>query len=172
MKFNPGWNFQNSYIKLPPIFYTWQEPTPVASPKLVIFNEPLAEELNLDNEALQTEEGIATFAGNHIPEGAEPIAQAYAGHQFGYFTMLGDGRAILLGEHVTSENQRFDIQLKGSGRTPIPAEEMVGRLLARCLGNTSSVKRCMPLESRRQEVWPLSRQGKRSCVSNIFQEPF
>jgi len=118
MQLNPGWNFQNSYIKLPPIFYTWQEPTPVASPKLVIFNEPLAEELNLDNEALQTEEGIATFAGNHIPEGAEPIAQAYAGHQFGYFTMLGDGRAILLGEHVTSENQRFDIQLKGSGRTP------------------------------------------------------
>lgn len=118
MQLNPGWNFQNSYIKLPPIFYTWQEPTPVASPKLVIFNEPLTEELNLDNEALQTEEGIATFAGNHIPEGAEPIAQAYAGHQFGYFTMLGDGRAILLGEHVTSENQRFDIQLKGSGRTP------------------------------------------------------
>ncbi|MBB5147917.1 uncharacterized protein YdiU (UPF0061 family) [Ureibacillus thermosphaericus] len=118
MQLKPGWNFHNSYATLPPIFYTQLNPTPVAFPKLVVFNESLAEELNLNSDALQTEEGVATFAGNKIPEGAEPLAQAYAGHQFGYFTMLGDGRAILLGEHVNTQNQRFDIQLKGSGRTP------------------------------------------------------
>lgn len=118
MQYHSGWNFQNSYVNLPPIFYTMQEPKPVASPKLILFNESLAEELNLDCGALQTEEGIATFAGNYIPKCAEPIAQAYAGHQFGYFTMLGDGRAILLGEHVTANHQRVDIQLKGAGRTP------------------------------------------------------
>ena len=117
-KLSLGWNFDNSYTKLPSSFYTKQLPTPVASPKLIIFNKSLAKELNLNEEALQNDETIATFAGNYTPEGAEPIAQAYAGHQFGYFTMLGDGRAILLGEHITQKNVRMDIQLKGSGRTP------------------------------------------------------
>ena len=105
------WNFNNSYAKLPKIFYTKQYPTNVRAPKLIVFNDSLAASLGVP---LQLE----VFAGNEIPKGAEPLAQAYAGHQFGYFTMLGDGRAILLGEQITASGERFDIQLKGSGRTP------------------------------------------------------
>jgi uncharacterized protein YdiU (UPF0061 family) len=105
------WNFNNSYTKLPEIFYTNQSPTTVRAPKLIIFNRSLASSLGVP---LQLE----VFAGNEIPKGSQPLAQAYAGHQFGYFTMLGDGRAILLGEQITDSGERFDIQLKGSGRTP------------------------------------------------------
>jgi len=115
---NFGWNFDNSYIRLPKVFYDGLNPVPVRIPKLVAFNRSLSLTLGLNNRALDSAEGTAVFAGNSIPEGAEPLAQAYAGHQFGYFTMLGDGRAILLGEHLTPEGERFDIQLKGSGRTP------------------------------------------------------
>lgn len=114
---NAGWNFDNSYARLPGMFFTKQNPTPVREPKLVIFNSTLAKELGLNSEALDTTEGAAIFAGNQIPEGAEPLAQAYAGHQFGHFNMLGDGRAILLGEQITPANERYDIQLKGPGRT-------------------------------------------------------
>lgn len=113
-----GWNFDNSYARLPEFFYTRLSPTSVKSPKLVVFNDSLAESLGLDAKSLRTDEGAAVFAGNRIPEGADPIAQAYAGHQFGHFTMLGDGRAILLGEQITPSGERFDIQLKGSGITP------------------------------------------------------
>ncbi|UJF27519.1 YdiU family protein [Planococcus sp. 107-1] len=113
-----GWNFDNSYARLPQAFFTKLKPHPVAAPELVLFNTPLAEELGLDGEMLQTEEGTAIFAGNEIPEGAAPLAQAYAGHQFGNLTMLGDGRAVLLGEQLTPNGRRFDIQLKGAGRTP------------------------------------------------------
>jgi uncharacterized protein YdiU (UPF0061 family) len=105
------WNFNNSYAKLPKIFYTNQSPTTVRAPKLIIFNRSLASSLGVP---LQLE----VFAGNEIPKSAEPLAQAYAGHQFGCFTMLGDGRAVLLGEQITDSGERFDIQLKGSGRTP------------------------------------------------------
>lgn len=105
------WNFNNSYTKLPKIFYTHQSPTTVCAPKLIIFNRSLASSLGVPLQ-------LDVFAGNEIPKGAEPLAQAYAGHQFGYFTMLGDGRAILLGEQITDSGERFDIQLKGSGRTP------------------------------------------------------
>ena len=84
----------------------------------MLFNFPLAKALGLDVEALQSAAGTAVFAGNRIPEGSLPLAQAYAGHQFGHFTMLGDGRAHLLGEQITPQGERFDIQLKGSGRTP------------------------------------------------------
>ncbi|WP_027086120.1 protein adenylyltransferase SelO [Cohnella panacarvi] len=115
---NPGWNFDNSYARLPESFYTKMNPTPVRSPKLIVLNEPLAQSLGLDAEALRSEDSVAAFAGNRIPEGAEPIAQAYAGHQFGYFNMLGDGRALLLGEQITPRGERVDIQLKGSGPTP------------------------------------------------------
>ena len=108
---NHNWNFNNSYAELPSIFYTKQQPIPVRAPKLVIFNHSLADFLGVP---LQAE----VFAGNEIPNGAEPLAQAYAGHQFGHFAMLGDGRAILIGEQITSFGERFDIQLKGSGRTP------------------------------------------------------
>ncbi|MGD9332230.1 MAG: protein adenylyltransferase SelO family protein, partial [Desulfobacterales bacterium] len=113
-----GWHFDNSYTRLPEEFYARLNPTPVRAPKLVVFNEALARSLGLNPEALKDAEGAATFSGNRIPAGAEPIAQAYAGHQFGHFTMLGDGRAILLGEQVTPEGERFDIQFKGSGKTP------------------------------------------------------
>jgi serine/tyrosine/threonine adenylyltransferase len=113
-----GWNFDNSYARLPESFFTSHNPTPVSSPKLAILNHYLATSLGLDVQALQSDEGVAVFAGNQIPEGAEPLAQAYAGHQFGHFTMLGDGRAVLLGEQITPDSERFDIQLKGPGRTP------------------------------------------------------
>lgn len=113
-----GWNFDNSYVALPKTFFTKRNPTPVPSPKLVILNYPLAESLGLEAEALESDDGVMVFAGNKIPEGALPLAQAYAGHQFGHFTMLGDGRAVLLGEQITPKGRRFDIQLKGSGRTP------------------------------------------------------
>lgn len=115
-KFN--WNFDNSYARLPESFYTRINPTPVSSPTLVVLNEKLAESLGLSAEALNRDESAAILSGNSIPDGAEPIAQSYAGHQFGHFTMLGDGRAVLLGEQVTPEGERFDIQLKGAGRTP------------------------------------------------------
>lgn len=113
-----GWRFDNSYQKLPEIFYSMTAPTPVKQPEMVIFNVDYGKALGLDVDALQSQNGAFMLAGNKIPEGAIPIAQAYAGHQFGHFTMLGDGRAVLLGEHVTLAGHRFDIQLKGSGRTP------------------------------------------------------
>jgi serine/tyrosine/threonine adenylyltransferase len=114
---NTGWNFNNSYKNLPESFYTSQHLNPVTSPKLVILNETLAESLGLEVQELHSEENISVFAGNAVPEGAWPLAQAYAGHQFGHFTMLGDGRAFLIGEQITPSGDRLDIQLKGSGRT-------------------------------------------------------
>src|SRR4051794_14663574 len=96
-----GWNLDNSYARLPKSFFTSHSPTPVRSPKLITFNDSLAASIGLNVEELQSEEGVAVFAGNEIPEGASPLAQAYAGHQFGHFNMLGDGRALLLGEQIT-----------------------------------------------------------------------
>jgi uncharacterized protein YdiU (UPF0061 family) len=113
-----GWKFDNSYARLPEAFYVRLNPVPVRTPKLVVFNTALARSLGLNPDALEGAEGAGIFAGNRLPEGAEPLAQAYAGHQFGYFTMLGDGRAILLGEQLTPQGERFDIQYKGSGKTP------------------------------------------------------
>ncbi|WP_339283049.1 YdiU family protein [Paenibacillus sp. FSL R5-0486] len=115
---NKGWNLENSYAQLPQAFFTSQGAVPVESPKLIIFNRLLASSLGLDVESLDSDEGAQIFAGNMIPEEAEPLAQAYAGHQFGNFNMLGDGRALLLGEQITPQGERVDIQLKGSGRTP------------------------------------------------------
>ena len=113
-----GWRFDNTYARLPQQFYTRTNPTPVRLPALALFNRSLADALGLRPDILGSEECIAIFAGSAIPQGAEPIAQAYAGHQFGHFTMLGDGRAILLGEHLGPGGSRWDIQLKGPGRTP------------------------------------------------------
>jgi len=113
-----GWNFDNSYARLPESLYTRLHPTPVRSPKIVKLNEPLAAALGLNIEALGGEEGAAVLSGSKVPEGADPLAQAYAGHQFGHFTMLGDGRAVLLGEQLTPQDERFDVQLKGGGPTP------------------------------------------------------
>jgi serine/tyrosine/threonine adenylyltransferase len=111
--------FDNTYARLPERFYARVDPLPVARPRLVKLNRPLARELGLDADALETPEGAAIFAGSMVPEGAEPIAQAYAGHQFGGFVpQLGDGRAVLLGEVIDRNGARRDIQLKGSGPTP------------------------------------------------------
>ncbi|MNB71794.1 hypothetical protein D3C75_183690 [compost metagenome] len=113
-----GWNLDNSYARLPESLYAETGPDPVAAPKLIVLNAPLATALGLNAEALSGGEGAEILAGNRLPGGATPIAQAYAGHQFGHFTMLGDGRAVLLGEQITQGGERIDIQLKGSGRTP------------------------------------------------------
>lgn len=113
-----GWRMQNSYVALPEVFYAKTEPEPSPSPELIVLNYPLAAALGLNASELEKKQGIDELAGNHLPEGAEPISQAYAGHQFGHFTMLGDGRAVLLGEHIMPNGKRVDIQLKGSGRTP------------------------------------------------------
>lgn len=111
--------FDNSYARLPEQFYARVRPTQVASPALVRVNEPLARDLGIDPATLASAEGVAMLAGNLIAEGSEPIAMAYAGHQFGNFVpQLGDGRAILIGEVVDRCGIRRDIHLKGAGRTP------------------------------------------------------
>jgi uncharacterized protein YdiU (UPF0061 family) len=113
-----NFNFDNTYSQLPEKFYERIQPTPVHAPHLILWNQGLAEELNLDSSHLNATQLAELFSGNQIPAGAEPIAQAYSGHQFGHFSpLLGDGRAHLLGEHVDHRGRRFDIQLKGSGRT-------------------------------------------------------
>jgi uncharacterized protein YdiU (UPF0061 family) len=112
------WNFDNSYALLPGAFYSKQKPMPVRNPQLLLFNESLAEALGLSGMQNNKTLTASQFSGNEIPPGAEPLAQAYAGHQFGHFTRLGDGRAILLGEHLAPDGRRYDIQLKGSGQTP------------------------------------------------------
>ena len=112
-----GWHFDNSYSKLSKIFKEEIKPTPVHNPNLVILNEELAKDLQLDFSKIDKNDLAKIFSGNSLPKGSNTIAQAYAGHQFGHFTMLGDGRAILLGEHLVNNDKRFDIQFKGSGRT-------------------------------------------------------
>jgi uncharacterized protein YdiU (UPF0061 family) len=112
-----GWHFDNTYSKLPKSFLENIKPVPVKDPKLIILNKNLAEQLNLEFSKFSDTDLAQMFSGNSLPEGSETIAQAYAGHQFGHFTMLGDGRAVMLGEHLDKENKRFDIQFKGSGRT-------------------------------------------------------
>ena len=112
-----GWRLEYTYAELPPLFSAPAQPSAVRAPRLVAFNRPLAEALGLDPAALEGPDGVAIFAGNVLPDGARPIAQAYAGHQFGHFTALGDGRAILLGEQITPHGGRLDIQLKGAGPT-------------------------------------------------------
>ncbi len=113
-----GWNFHNSYTKLPEELFTRMVPAKVPSPHVVLFNEKLAKELHLPHSVKNQQELAGIWSGNIIPPGTDPIAQAYSGHQFGYYTVLGDGRAIVLGEHIDPEGNRFDIQFKGSGRTP------------------------------------------------------
>ncbi|MEM9551843.1 MAG: YdiU family protein [Pseudomonadota bacterium] len=109
--------FDNSYARLPTAFYAALPPTPVKAPKLIAFNEDLAAIMGITPG--ESAEMAQIFAGNQLPDGANPLAQLYAGHQFGQFNpQLGDGRAILLGETVGRDGQRRDLQLKGSGRTP------------------------------------------------------
>jgi uncharacterized protein YdiU (UPF0061 family) len=111
--------FENTYARLPERFYARVTPTPVAAPHLVKLNVELAHSLGVDPSALMSGQGVEILAGNRVAEGSEPIALAYAGHQFGHFVpQLGDGRAILLGEVMGRDGVRYDIQLKGSGPTP------------------------------------------------------
>jgi uncharacterized protein YdiU (UPF0061 family) len=111
--------FDNTYARLPDRFFARVTPTPVAKPKLIRLNQELALHLGFDSDWLASPEGVETLAGKRIPREADPIAMAYAGHQFGHFVpQLGDGRAILLGEVADRDGARRDVQLKGSGRTP------------------------------------------------------
>jgi len=113
-----GWRFDNTYSKLPSSMLAKLSPTPVKAPELVVLNYSLSKVLGLDFSSVSDKNLASIFSGNLLPEGSDTIAQAYAGHQFGYFTMLGDGRAIIIGEHLSKNNKRFDIQFKGSGKTP------------------------------------------------------
>ena len=113
-----GWQLENSYADLPEHFFTRINPTPVSKPQLLLFNTDLAKSLGIDLPIDDNEMLAQLFSGNILPEDVSPIAQAYAGHQFGHFSILGDGRAHLIGEQITPDNKRFDIQLKGSGPTP------------------------------------------------------
>ena len=118
IKNNIGWCFDNTYSRLPDVMLSRILPVPVKLPNLVIFNHDLSKELSLNFSSAKDEDLADLFSGNFLPEGSETIAQAYAGHQFGHFTILGDGRAITIGEHLTNNKERFDIQFKGSGQTP------------------------------------------------------
>src|SRR5580692_46816 len=112
-------DFHNTYARLPERFFARVAATKVDAPRIVKINGPLAELLGVDAERLASLAGAEILAGNVVPDGAEPIALAYAGHQFGHFVpQLGDGRALLLGEVVGRDGRRRDVQLKGSGRTP------------------------------------------------------
>jgi len=113
-----GWRFDNTYSKLPSSMLAKLPPTPVKDPELVILNHSLSKMLGLDFTNLSNKNLASIFSGNLLPKGSDTIAQAYAGHQFGHFTLLGDGRAIVIGEHVSKDNKRFDVQFKGSGKTP------------------------------------------------------
>ena len=113
-----GWSFDNTYAKLPNDLLVKLAPIPVKLPKLIILNKDLSKDLDLDFTNIKVENLSQLFSGNVLPTGSESIAQAYAGHQFGHFTMLGDGRAVLMGEHLSKNGDRYDIQFKGSGKTP------------------------------------------------------
>ena len=107
-----GWNFDNTYSKLPESFISKISPIPVKSPELTIFNYNLAEKLGLNFSSIEKNDLSKLFSGNLLPEGSKSIAQAYAGHQFGHFTMLGDGRAVLMGEHVSKIMKDLTFSLK------------------------------------------------------------
>ena len=123
-----GFPLANTYTKLPGVFFSKLSPTPVSQPELVIFNDELADDIGLDLSGMNAEERTKLLSGNLVPEGTEPFAQAYAGHQFGNFTMLGDGRAIILGEHLTPSGQRLDLQFKAREEPPLERRGRPGRL--------------------------------------------
>ncbi len=113
-----GWKFDNTYPKLPSVMLSKIKPTPVKDPQVILLNNDLSKEIDLDFDEVNDNELAQIFSGNKLPEGSETISQAYAGHQFGHFTILGDGRAHIIGEHITKQKKRLDIQFKGSGQTP------------------------------------------------------
>ena len=115
MRKQTTFNFENTYAKLPETFYQQINPSPVKNPKLIEINEELLDYFKIDSEFIKSKEGVSVLSGNKIVEGSKPIAMAYAGHQFGNFVhQLGDGRAVLLGEIISKDGLRFDLQLKGS----------------------------------------------------------
>ena len=113
-----GWNLQSSYTQISDKLFSELKPDAVTNPSTVIVNNELAEKLGLNLKGISEEDLSNLFSGNSLPHGSKPFAQAYAGHQFGQFTILGDGRAHIVGEQVTPDGEIFDIQYKGSGRTP------------------------------------------------------
>ncbi len=115
---DPGWNLQNSYTQISDKLFSELKPDAVNNPSTVIINYKLAKKLGLNLKGISEKDLSNLFSGNQLPHGAKPFAQAYAGHQFGQFTILGDGRAHVVGEQMTPEGEIFDIQYKGSGRTP------------------------------------------------------
>ena len=108
-----SFHLESTYAELPEVFFSKLSPTPVNQPEMVIFNQSLADQVGLKLGELSIDERTQFLCGNQIPQGIKPFAQAYAGHQFGNFTILGDGRAIVMGEHLTPSGQRIDLQLKG-----------------------------------------------------------
>src|SRR5688572_26375795 len=112
-----GWRFEDTYARLPDALFAPAAPVAVRAPRVAVLNYKLADELGLDLRSVSPDTAAALFAGQTLPEGVKPIAQAYAGHQFGHFTTLGDGRAVLLAEHRTPDGRLVDVQFKGSGRT-------------------------------------------------------
>ena len=142
--------FDNTYARLPEPFYERVQPAKAAAPKLLRVNEALARQLRIDPEFLKSPAGLGMLSGNDIAPGSEPIAQAYAGHQFGNFVpQLEDGRAILLGEVVDVQGKRYDVQLKGSGRTRFSRRGDGRAALGRPTARTSSARRWLRLEFRR-----------------------
>ena len=114
---NIDWNFNNTYLKLPKDMLSKQNPDPVKNPAIVIINHDLSNHLNINLKSLDDKYLASVFSGNLLPNGSETFSMAYAGHQFGHFTVLGDGRAITIGEHFNKKNQGYEIQFKGSGKT-------------------------------------------------------
>ena len=112
-----NWKFDNSYSRLSGSFKENINPIPVKNPEIILLNSELESELNLNLSDIKKKDLSKIFSGNSLPDGSNSIAQAYAGHQFGHFTMLGDGRAVLIGEHISKKNKRYDVQFKGSGKT-------------------------------------------------------
>jgi uncharacterized protein YdiU (UPF0061 family) len=144
--------FQNTYAALPANFFARVAPTPVAAPRLIKLNRALAVHLGLDPELLGSPEGAEILAGKRVPDGADPIAMAYAGHQFGHFVpQLGDGRAILLGEVIDADGVRRDIQLKGSGSDAVfPAGRRPRRARPGAARIHRQRRRCLPWAFRRR----------------------
>lgn len=158
--------FDNTYAALPSGFYSAQPPTAVKAPSLLAFNEALAAHLGIN--APDADEIATVFAGNTVPDGATPLAQLYAGHQFGNFNpQLGDGRALLLGEVIDQSGTRRDIQLKGSGPTPYSRMGTDAPGWGRCCVNMSCPKRCTPLASPPPARWPLSPRASRSGANRV-----
>jgi len=132
-----SFEFDNSYAReLPGLSVPWTA-APVPAPELLVLNEGLAAELGVDAAVLREPAGVSMLVGHGLPDGVAPVAQAYAGHQFGrYVPRLGDGRALLLGEVLDVAGRRRDVHLRGSGRTPFAAGATAGRRWVRCCGST------------------------------------